>query len=198
MSTRQVCGLSICTLMLIAGLAGAAEPPKADPAAMMKTWEKYATPGAPHQVLGKLAGKWATSNTMWMDESQPPATQTGTAEYEMTLGGRYMAQHYKSEMMGMPFEGVGTVGYDNLRQRYFSTWIDNMGTGLMTCTGTANAAGNEITFNGVMDDPMTGEKDKKFREVVKITGPDAFTFEMFETNKGKEHRVMEIKHTRVP
>jgi hypothetical protein len=197
MSKRQICRLAILTL-LIAGSTRAAEPPKPDPAAMMKAWEKYAAPGAPHQQMAKLAGKWTTSNTMWMDESQPPMTQTGTAEYTLALGGRYVTQNYKSEMMGMPFEGIGTLGYDNFRQRYFSTWIDNMGTGLMTATGTANAAGNEITYTGTMDDPMTGEKDKKFREVVKIAGPDAFTFEMFETRQGKERRVMEIKHTRMP
>jgi hypothetical protein len=83
MSTRQVCGLSICTLMLIAGLAGAAEPPKADPAAMMKTWEKYATPGAPHQVLGKLAGKCGRRRTRcgWTSRNRrrlkpaPPSTR---------------------------------------------------------------------------------------------------------------------------
>jgi hypothetical protein len=135
---------------------------------------------------------------MWMDESQPPATQTGTAEYEMTLGGRYMAQHYKSEMMGMPFEGVGT---GRLRQPPAALLLDldrQHGHRADDLHGHGQRRRQRDHFQRRDGRPMTGEKDKKFREVVKITGPDAFTFEMFETNQGKEHRVMEIKHTRVP
>ncbi len=33
--------------------------------------------------------------------------------------------------MGMPFEGMGIDGYDNLAKQYVSTWVDNMGTGIM-------------------------------------------------------------------
>ena len=32
-------------------------------------------------------------------------------------------------MMGMPFEGIGRTGYDNVTGKYWSTWIDNMSTG---------------------------------------------------------------------
>lgn len=27
----------------------------------------------------------------------------------------------------MPFEGISTLGYDNAKKTFFSTWIDNMG-----------------------------------------------------------------------
>jgi hypothetical protein len=35
----------------------------------------------------------------------------------------------------MPFEGISTLGYDNAKKTFFSTWIDNMGTGMMVMEG---------------------------------------------------------------
>ena len=42
-------------------------------------------------------------------------------------------------MMGQPFSGVGIDGYDNLRKKYVTTWIDTMGTGIFSMEGTASA-----------------------------------------------------------
>jgi hypothetical protein len=70
-----------------------------------------------------------------------------------------------------------------------------MGTGMTSATGTADAQGT-ITLTGTMDEPVTGEKDKKYREVLRWTGPDAFTMEMYDTISGKEVKVMELLHTR--
>jgi hypothetical protein len=77
-----------------------------------------------------------------------------------------------------------------------SHWSDNLGTAMVWATGSANAAGNEITFDGTMDDPMTGVKAKKFREVMRIESPDRYVFEWWEDEGGKMIRMMEIVHTR--
>ena len=72
-----------------------------------------------------------------------------------------------------------------------------MGTALTTSTGTCDAAGSEFTLTGLMDEPTTGEKDKKFKEVIRWTGPDTFVFEWYDTIPGQGMvRVMEITHTR--
>jgi hypothetical protein len=59
-------------------------------------------------------------------------------------------------MMGMPFEGHGTDRYDNMTGKYVSTWVDNMGTGILYMTG--DCKGNVCTSTGDMTDPMTGKK----------------------------------------
>lgn len=186
-------------LVLVAGTAAGSDSKTApDMDAMMKEWAKWMNPGAPHQLLQKMAGKWTITQKMWMDPSQPPMENQGTAELTMVLGGRFLHQHYTGTMMGMPFEGSGLVGYDNFRQLYTSSWADNMGTAMMQSRGTANAAGTEITFTGLVDEPTTGEKDKKFRQVMRMTGPDALVFEMYDNIPGKgEVKVLEITHARV-
>ncbi len=59
---------------------------------------QLATPGAPHQHLATLAGKWTTTHTTYMEEA--PETSTGAYEGEVVLGGRYILGRFKGMMMG--------------------------------------------------------------------------------------------------
>jgi len=197
MFARMARFTACAALALAAGTARADSKAAPDMDALMKEWAKWSSPGAPHQLLQKMAGKWTLKQKTWMDPSQPPMETTGTAELAMVLGGRFLQQHYTGTMMGMPFEGSGLVGYDNFRQMYTSSWADNMGTAMMQSHGAANAAGTEITLNGLMDEPATGEKDKKMRQVLRVTGPDAFVFELYNVVPGQgDMKVLEITHTR--
>lgn len=165
--------------------------------AMMAAMAKWMAPHEQHKNLEKMAGKWDASIKMWMDPAQPPTESKGVSVNTMILGGRYLEQQVTSEMMGMPYEGRGLTGYDNFRGIYFGTWIDNMGTGMMYSTGTSDSTGSTYTMTGKEDDPMTGEKDKPFREVMKWADANTMTFEMYSTIPGKgEVRVMEITYTR--
>ena len=38
--------------------------------------------------------------------------------------------------MGMSFEGMGVTGYDNLKGKYDTIWMDNMASGMMHGTGS--------------------------------------------------------------
>lgn len=198
MFARVVRSIACTAFLLCAGTAFADPKGAPDMDAMMKESAKWSTPGAPHQFLTKMAGKWTTAQKMWMDPSQPPMESKGSAEMTLVLGGRFLHQRYTGTFMGMPFEGSGLMGYDNYRQQYTSVWADNMGTAITLARGTANATGTEVAMSGLMDEPTTGEKDKKFREVVKMTGPDTMVFEMYNTIPGTgEVKVMEITHARV-
>jgi hypothetical protein len=163
---------------------------------MMKAWEKYSTPGEGHRPLERMVGRWTTVTKMWMDPERPAMETRGTAEWSMTLGGRWLVTRYSGEFMGKPFEGVAMTGYDNFREVYISTWTDNVSTGLMSSTGSANGDRTVISLSGTMDEPLTGEKNKRFREVFRLTGPDTFTMEMYDTIEGKDVKVLEIGHTR--
>jgi len=187
-------GLAVLCLCSLPALAADEKAPDMD--AMMKDMAKYATPGDMHKHLEGMAGKWSTVTRMWMDPAAPPTESKGTASYEMVLGGRFISMKYNGDFMGMPFEGMGMTGYDNFHKNYVSTWTDNLSTAVMNSTGSASADGNTITLSGTMDDPVMGEMNMKFREVITLKGKDAFTLEMFNTMKGKETKMFEIMHTR--
>jgi hypothetical protein len=174
------------------------EPGGADMEAMMKEWAKWSNPTDMHKHLEKMAGNWTVTTKMWMDPSAPPTESKGAAKSTFVLGGRWLRQEYTGDMMGMPFEGIGMTGYDNFKKEYISTWTDNMSTTMMRSTGSVNAAGTEFTMTGTMDEPMTGERDKKFRHVWKLASADSHVFEAYDNIPGKgEVKVMELTYTRV-
>ena len=81
-------------------------------------------------------------------------------------------------MMEMDFQGQGLEGYDNVKKKFVSTWIDNMGTGIMIAEGTYDPATKTFTYNSEME--MIPGMKTKVRETVKVTDKDHHTFEYFE------------------
>lgn len=160
-----------------------------------KAWMEYMTPGAVHQMIAKSDGEWSFDMSMWMDPNQPPTQSNGTTVNKMILGGRYQESVHKSSMMGMPFEGHGIMAYDNAKKIFQSSWIDNMGTGIMNMEGTWDDATKSITLLGKTLDPMSG-KDMGVKEIFKIVDDDHHNLEMYMVNDGKEVKTMEIKFTR--
>lgn len=163
-------------------------------AAMMEAWNSYRTPGEMHKMLAMDEGEWNAEITYWADPSAPPQKASGTETCKMVMGGRYLKISFKGEFMGEPYIGQGFLGYDNAKKEFFSTWIDDMGTGVMVTRGTAGE-GDSVEMKGTMVDPMTGN-DMKVREVVTRIDEDTRTMEMFLEHEGGEMKTMEIKYSR--
>jgi hypothetical protein len=95
--------------------------------------------------------------------------------------------------MGMPFEGIGTLAYDNAKKEFISTWVDNMGTGVMVLTGNWDEGNKTLSLKGDCTDPGTG-KDMQIRETLKVVDDKHQVMEMYMTQAGgKEFKTMEIK-----
>lgn len=163
--------------------------------AQEKAWMEYMTPGKYHEMMAKSVGEWKTVTKWWMDPSAEPMVSEGTAVNEMIMGGRYLKSTHSGTMMGQPFEGIMIEGYDNTKKEFVSTWIDNMGTGIMFSTGKYDESSQSITFEGSMVDPMTGG-DVKYKETVKIIDQNKHMMEMYDVSKGTEIKMMEIEFTR--
>ena len=186
---------TICSAFVLLIHANAQMP---DSATMMKNWMNYMTPSKEHKMMASWDGTWTGEVTMWMTPGQPPIQSTTTAINKMVLGGRYQQASFTGNMMGMPFEGMSTLAFDNGKKQFVSTWIDNMGTGMMIGTGKWDDATKSITLKGKMVDPSAGDgKEVEFREVFKVIDSDHQVMEMYGPDpKGKEFKTMEIKFTR--
>ena len=153
-----------CTYALVAALAFLAVPATAqDDAEAMAAWQAYMTPGEAHEHMAAMAGDWRHEVTVWPAPGAEAMKSDATSTIEPILGGRYTTETFTGNMMGMPFEGRGTYGYDNAKEQAFMSWVDNMGTGLMVGWGTPE--GNTVVFEGTFVDPMDGA-EKPFRSVV--------------------------------
>lgn len=170
---------------------------RAQTEAEMKAWMDYMTPGEAHKILEKSNGTWNGQITMWMAPGAPATNSTGQMVNSMVLGGRYQVGNHTGSFNGMPFEGISTVAFDNAKKVFISTWIDNMGTGLMVLEGPWDKSTNTIRLKGKMVDPISG-KDVEVRETLKMIDDNNQVMEMFCSGPdGKEYKNMEIKYTRV-
>ncbi len=156
-----------------------------------------------HKLLASLAGTWAYTVKMWIAPGAPPSESKGMAVRKPIMNGRYFTMDVSGKMQmpgpdgkmkDMEFKGTSIEGYDNVKQKFVSTWADNMGTGIMMSEGTYDPATKMFTYTGEME-MMPGMKSK-VREVVKIIDPKHHTFEFYEDRGGQEAKTMEIGYTR--
>lgn len=183
--------LTICALIFFAGFTKL----NAQSEAEMKKWMEYMTPGDIHKMIAKYDGNWNAELTMWMAPNTPPTKTTGTCTNTMLLGGRYQQSKYAADMNGMPFEGIGTLAYDNALKKFISTWIDNLGTGVIVMEGTWDDATKSLNLSGKSIDPST-YNEIMMREVFKIVDDNTHIMELYNTMSGKEFKTMEVKLTR--
>jgi len=170
---------------------------KADPHdAMMEMMMKASMPGPMHELLKPMAGNWKTTSKSWMKPGAEPMVSEGTCESSWILGNRYLQSTYKGDMEGMPFEGVGIMGYDNMKKEFVSVWMDNMGTGVALSEGVADPSGKVMTMKTTMNDPMSG-KMIPYKFVTKVMDENTYTMTMMNMKDGKENTEMEILYTRM-
>lgn len=166
-------------------------PPAMDSAAMSKAWEAFMTPGANHKWLEKMNGTWEGEVSTWMAPGAPPEKAKATNVQHSILGGRYVVGNYSSTMMGMPFEGMSTTGYDNGKKMFVATWVDNGGTGIIHMSGTYDEAGKTLSLKGTQTDPVTS-KDTDIREELKFTDDNTYVQTMYGAGPdGKEMKFLE-------
>jgi hypothetical protein len=193
----------VTALIVLAFLLGAAVVPaiaqegtEAQAQAEQDAWMKAAQVGIHHAHLKALAGSWEYTSKMWESPSAPPTESKGTCERSMILGDRYLYEDYKGDFMGMPFNGIGITGYDNINEQYQSAWMDNMSTAIMTGSGTCSDDGKKLTMKMFYTDPMT-KKTGTMRMVSTLTDPTTQLSEYYgEGPDGTEFKMMEFTMTR--
>ena len=176
-----------------------AAPPQmsAEQKAMMEAWQKAATPNEKHrQLISEFEGTWDAKMSAWMDPSAPPMVETGKSVNTAVFGGRQLRMDYSGMFMGQPYQGMGYTGYNNVTGKYFSSWSDNMSTGLFVAEGDYDPAAKVYTYRAQMPDPVKPGTIVPVRETMRFSDKDHAVFEMYETRDGKELKTMQIEYTR--
>jgi hypothetical protein len=202
-SSRLLAVISVCALLGCASGEEQAPPPGAPPAMTpeqqqaMQAYLEQQAPGEHQAHLEPLVGHFNARVKQWEAPNQPPTESTGVLDNTWALGGRFVLSQYHGEELGMPFDGLGLLGYDTVLQKHVSNWADSMGTFLWpTATGECSDGGKVITLSRVMNDPMTGGLIK-IRDVTTIVDHDHFTYEMYFTKPGAdEFKMLEAHYVR--
>ncbi len=199
--STAVVALSVGVVAFLAGRGfsqDAKNPPKPpSPEEMQKAMAEMAAPAEQNKAIAAEAGTWDAETSMWMDPSAPPMKSKGVSTVKAVCNGLYTTDEYEGDFMGQKFTGLGIHGYNKMTKKYFGVWCDSLSTTPEVMTGTADATGKVITFDGAeMDCPMG-----KFtpRWIVKHEDADHTTFEHWSkyAAMGDEyHKEIEIKYTR--
>lgn len=155
-------------------------------------WMSYMTPGQEHEMLNSQSGSWSEEISIWSHEGAEAMLSSAKVQIEMILEGRYQQSTHIGEFAGMPFHGIGLVAFDNASKKYYSSWVDNMSTGLLYTTGAMDPKTKGLVFVGEMPDFITG-KMTKVREIITQTSDSEMIMEMYNTPPaGKEFLTMKI------
>ena len=146
--------------------------------------------GPEHARQLERAGTWDVHSKMWMAPGTAPMESDGVSVCEAVMVGRYTIDRYSSNVFGMIYEGLGMNGYDKQTKQYWSTWSDNMNTGIGIMYGTVDESGKVFTYFGEVH-------EEKVKSVITENKDGTVLFEMFMIGEdGSESKSMEMFYTK--
>jgi hypothetical protein len=146
-------------------------------------------PGPEHALLKKSEGIWDATIKSMDNESK------GTETCKIGLNGRWLLEHFKADLGGMPFEGRGATSYDPAKKKYVNVWIDSMSTTPMVSEGTYDKATKTMTMVGAM--PMPDGKTTKATMTTVYNDANTKTFTLrAAAPDGKDFEMLHIIYKR--
>jgi hypothetical protein len=191
----------VCCGLVLAALPLAAQPPAPD---KLITGGQYTLtltlteplaaqppapkPGPEHELLKKFVGEWDVTVSFMGKESK------GSASYKIDFGGFWLTEEFKGTFEGQKFEGRATTGYDPLRKKYVSTWIDSMSPSIIVMEGGFDKDGKTFTETG--EGPGQDGKLTKMKNVYEFKDKDTIVFTMYNIQGGKDQQMFQITYKR--
>jgi hypothetical protein len=151
-------------------------------------------PTEEHKWLAEGAGKWKATGKIMMGptESMP---MSGVQTNTMQQGGLWQLVEFKDD--AGQFSGNGISGYDTVKKKFVSLWVDNMGSEFTPAEGTLSADKKTLTMKFQMTDKESGKKIDVTETIVR-KDPKTALFEMHHAGPdGKSMKVLEITYTKM-
>ena len=146
-------------------------------------------PGPEHDVLKAMEGTWDAVMKMGAEETK------GVMTYQMDLGGLWLLSTFEGEFTGMKFKGHGIDGYNPMKKKYVSVWVDSWTPTVLNLEGDWDKESKTLTMAG--DPPGPNGETAKVTMITKWTNQDQMEFTMFGPGPdGKQMEMMVITYTR--
>ena len=148
-------------------------------------------PAKGHEWLQQLVGEWDARFRM-LGQPEVPGTDSVRA-----LGSHWVVAETKTTMLGAPFSGRLSLGYDPLKGHFNATWVDSMGGHLWVYEGTLDEGRDTLTLE--TEGPSLGDpgKSARYKEIIRMTGEDSRTFtSSIETDDGTWMEILTAEYRR--
>lgn len=157
----------------------------------MQEWMAMNQPGEMHKLLDALVGSFEAVSEMPSAPDAPPSK--GQCDNSWQLDGRFVESRYSANFMGMPFAGIGYMGYDNMNGQFIHMWMDNLSLQMLSSKGTISEDHKTITLQGSMG---AAGAEEVFKFVYEIESRDKHTFKMYSVVDGTDAHTMTVTYTR--
>lgn len=147
--------------------------------AQQDPWAVYMTPSDTHSFLGRYAGTFKMEMTMAMGEGPKPTIIVLDSEHRMLLGGRFLEMRQHGSIMGMDYQAIMTLGYNNTDKKMALTTITNLGTGTLSLSGEWNAKSRSAVLLGQLTNPVN-KKPVNIKQVVSFLDQDTILIESYD------------------
>lgn len=196
-----VCGfvLGAGTALVSTEILSAGEP--GDDDERLRLYQKYALPGPFHEKMEFFEGEWDVTTKIWMEgPDAPPALSTATVSNKFIFGDRFLQTRMagtinleiNGEVMTIPTEAIGYLGYDNFKEKYVTVWIDSHNTGIHYAEGNVDKTGKIFTYFGTMDVWQENARDRPYKIVDRIVDDNTIVTEMHDLMRQGETRIFEM------
>lgn len=151
-----------------------------------QSWNKYASANENHAALYPLAGNWKVSFYVYDEAGNIIRAPEGLAFNRTILGGRFALLHYKLDA----YQGVGIMGYDNIKQKYTTLYINNFGTGIHYSEGSAKNKNKFLLFGSSID-YSTGKPVQVTYDTT-VLSPTKYTFQQYDAKEKQELKIKKV------
>ncbi len=160
-------------------------------------WAEYMTPSNVHSVFAQYVGSFTMEITMSMGEGKEPTIITLASENNLLLGGRFLEMKQHGKMMGMDYQSITTIGFNNTDKKFALTTITNMGTGTLSLFGNWDNPTKSANLFGQLTNPVSKEIIN-VRQTVTFIDKDSILIESFDQEGDKpEKKTVQYKLTRI-
>ena len=151
-------------------------------------------PTAEHGALKETVGTWNVDCTYFIGPDEE--TKVQAKETVEAVGAFWTVSLFQSEMMGAPYTGRCTMGYDSRSGKWIATWVDSMMPHLYVMEGEYDEAGRVLTMISEGPAPGTGDLTQ-YRSTFEKLEDGNRRFEMFVTlPEAGEHKMFTYIHSR--
>ncbi|MGN7719772.1 DUF1579 family protein [Chitinophaga sp. 22620] len=200
---KAILSIPTCTILALIATSGTPLTAQDNKDEQMKQRIELSKTGENHALLSNLAGSWSFSGSHFPPNAEP-VTFKGLATRKPVMDGRYFIFETTGGKLVMPWSDGKEVAYqdmiieayDNQKKKFVNAMIANhWNTGIAVSEGVYDPATRTITYEA-----ETGARPGMkmiIRSLMKITGNDQYTVEIYSVLGDKIIKRSEINYTRV-
>jgi hypothetical protein len=156
-------------------------------------YSQFPQPTKEHEVLKHEVGNWIGKVKLWArGPAADPDISAGHEVIEM-VGGLWAVGKFEGKLLGQPFSGRSTFGYDPNTKKYVGFWVDSLSSTPMQMEGTYEATTKTMTISTTGMEP---NGDPNQGKMIVVYGDNEKKMKMFAIHDGVEIKVMEVTYTR--